>query len=173
MALLPYSQRREMEEHRFNPAVSLLIPLIAIFLQAYLPLRFQSFAVLDLPLLVVIYFAVSRRNAIAGTFIGLLVGIIQDSLTHLPLGVHGIIDSIIGYLAASIGLRVDVDSAGTRLLMNFTFVLFASILHVLIARHLLGIHEEWYWIHGLMGALVNALVAVVLFGLLDRLRKRD
>ncbi len=173
MAILTQRSRREMEEHRFHPLVLILVPLLAIFLQVYLPLRFPTIAILNLPVLIVIYFSVSRRNPIGGTFLGLVIGIIQDAMTHLPLGINGIIDCILGYLAASIGLRIDVDNPGTRLIMNFVFILLASILHVLILRRLLGIHEQWYGLHDLIRALVNGLVGVVLFALLDRLRQRE
>lgn len=174
MAILtPRRSRREMEEHRFHPLVLILVPLFAIFLQVYLPLRFPSIEILNLPVLIVIYFSVSRRNPIGGTLLGLVIGIVMDAMSHLPLGVNGIIDCIIGYLAASIGLRIDVDNPGTRLIMNFSFILLASILHVLILRHLVGIHEQWYGVHDLVRALVNALVGVVLFALLDRLRQRE
>lgn len=162
-----------MEEHRFPPLVLILVPLLAIFFQAYLPLRFPSVVFLNVPVLVVIYFAVSRRSPIGGTLLGLVVGIIQDALTHLPLGINGIIDCILGYLAASIGLRIDVDNPGTRLIMNFTFILLASILHVLILRRLLGVHEQWYGLHEMVRAVVNGLIGVVLFALLDRLRQRQ
>ncbi len=173
MALLPRASRREMEEHRFHPVVLILVPLLAIFLQVYLPLRFPSVAVLNLPVLIVIYFAVSRRSPITGTLIGLIIGLIQDAMTHLPLGINGIIDCIIGYLAASIGIRVDVDSPGTRLLINFSFVLFGSLLHVLILRRLLGMQETWFWLHELIRSLINALIGVVLFALFDRMRQRQ
>lgn len=173
MALLTRNSRREMEVHRFHPAVWILAPLVAIFLQAYLPLRFPSVAMLDLPLLVVIYFAVSRRSPIAGTFVGLIIGLIQDSLTHLPLGINGIIDCLIGYMAASIGVRIDVDNPGTRLMMNFIFILLASVLHILILGRLLGMHSSWLWAHQLIRALVNSFIGVILFALLDRLRRRE
>jgi rod shape-determining protein MreD len=173
MALLPHMSRREMEKHRFHPLVFILVPLLAIFLQVYLPLRFPSISVLDLPVLVVIYFAVSRRGPIAGTLVGLIIGLIQDAMTHLPLGINGIVDCVIGYFAASIGVRIDVDNPGTRLIMNFIFLLFASILHLLILRRLLGMHETWFWVHELIRAVVNALIGVVLFALLDRLRQRE
>jgi rod shape-determining protein MreD len=173
MSLLHPTSRREMEEHRFHPLVLILVPLFAIFFQAYLPLRFPSIEILNLPVLIVIYFAVSRRSPVGGTLLGLVVGILQDALTHLPLGVNGIIDCILGYLAASIGLRIDVDNPGTRLIMNFTFILLASILHVLILRRLLGIHEQWFWLHEVVRAVVNGLIGVVLFALFDRLRQRE
>ncbi|MHB8303109.1 MAG: rod shape-determining protein MreD [Acidobacteriaceae bacterium] len=173
MRLLPQSSRREMEEHRFPPLVVVLVPLLAVFLQAYLPLRFPRIAVLDLPVLVVIYFAVSRRNPIAGTLLGFAIGILQDAVTHLPLGINGIIDCILGYIAASIGVRIDVDNPGTRLIMNFVFMLLASLLHLLILRRLLGMHTEWLWLHEFIRAIVNALIGVILFALLDRLRHRE
>lgn len=162
-----------MEVHRFHPVVLILVPLLAIFFQVYLPLRFPSVAMLDLPVLVVIYFAVSRRSPITGTLIGLIIGLIQDAMTHLPLGINGIIDCILGYLAASIGVRIDVDNPGTRLMMNFVFILLASVLHVLILTRLLGMHQTWFWLHELIRAVVNALIGVILFALLDRLRRRE
>lgn len=162
-----------MEEHRFHPLVFIVAPLLAIFLQVYLPLRFPGIAVLNLPLLIVIYFAVSRRSPIAGTLIGLIIGMIQDAMTHLPLGINGIIDCVIGYMAASIGVRIDVDNPGTRLIMNFLFILLGSVLHVLILSRLLGTHEAWSWMHELIRATVNALIGVILFALLDRLRRRE
>lgn len=173
MSLLPHSSRREMEVHRFHPVVLVLVPLLAIFFQVYLPLRFPSVALLNLPVLVVIYFAVSRRSPITGTLIGLIIGLIQDAMTHLPLGINGIIDCIIGYVAASIGVRIDVDNPGTRLMMNFVFILLASVLHVLILTRLLGMHQTWFWLHELIRAVVNALIGVILFALLDRLRRRE
>ena len=162
-----------MEVHRFHLVVLILVPLLAIFLQVYLPLRFPSVALLNLPVLVVIYFAVSRRSPITGTLIGLIIGLIQDAMTHLPLGINGIIDCILGYLAASIGVRIDVDNPGTRLMMNFVFILLASVLHVLILTRLLGMHQTWFWLHELIRAVVNALIGVILFALLDRLRRRE
>jgi len=173
MALVARGSRRDMEVHSFHPVVPILVPLFAIFLQVYVPLRFPSFTLLNLPLLIVIYFAVSRRSPVTGTLIGLVIGLIQDAMTHLPLGINGIIDCVIGYMAASIGIRVDVDNPGTRLIMGFTFILFASVLHVVILSRLLGMGETWLWAHELIRAGVNAVVGVVLFALLDRLRRRE
>lgn len=171
--MLARNSRREMEVHRFHPVVWILVPLVAIFLQVYLPLRFPSVGLLDLPALVVIYFAVSRRSPIAGTLVGLVIGLIQDSLTHLPIGINGIIDCVIGYMAASIGVRVDVDNPGTRLIMNFIFMLLASVLHLLILARLLGMQGGWSWPRELIPAAINAVIGVVLFALLDRLRRRE
>ena len=82
----------------------------------------------------------------AARFLGLVIGIIQDAMTHLPLGINGIIDCILGYLAASIGLRIDVDNPGTRLIMNFVFILLASILHVSDSASTAGHPRTMVWI---------------------------
>jgi rod shape-determining protein MreD len=71
------------------------------------------------------------------------------------------------------GVRIDVDSPGTRLIMNFVFILVAGLLHVFILSRLLGMHETWFWVHQLIRALVNSLIGVILFALLDRLRRRE
>ena len=62
-----YTSRRELEQHTFPVAVTLLVPLVAIILQAFVPKVFPRFAILDLPLLIVLFFAVSRRSPIQMT----------------------------------------------------------------------------------------------------------
>lgn len=173
MAMLGSMSRRDMEVHSFPPLVFLLTPLIAIGLQSLVALHFRSFNTLDLPLMVTIYFAVARRNPITGTFYGMVVGIGQDALTHLPLGVYGIANALIGFLAASIGVKIDVENHGTRLLLNFGFMLLHSLTFWVIARHMLATNLTWNWTHELIRAVANSLVAVVLFALLDRTQSRD
>ena len=51
------------------------------------------------------------------------MGVAQDALTHRPMGVIGIAKAVIGYVAASLGVRIDTENHGTRLLLTFLFVL--------------------------------------------------
>src|ERR1700759_3791917 len=104
MATRSYTSRRELEQHSFSPAVAILVPLGAILLQALLPKPFPQLAILDLPLIVTVFFAVPRRNAVAGTLAGPAIGLPQDALPNQPIGVNGMAKSVIGYLAASIGI---------------------------------------------------------------------
>ncbi len=173
MALLDHNTREEIRQHRFHPAVFILTPIFAILLQAYLPLRHASFTLVDLPLCVTVYFAVSRRNPVSGALLGTGIGIAQDALTHFPLGIQGISKAMAGYLAASVGARIDVDNPGTRILMMFFFALLDSLLRFLIVRLLLNLPMEWFLGHELLRAAINALVAVILFTFLDRLRQRE
>lgn len=174
MAIHSYTSRRELEQHSFPPAVTLLVPLAAIILQVLLPRPFPRLALLDLPLLITVFFAVSRRNPVAGTLTGAAIGLLQDALTSQPIGVNGMAKSVIGYIAASIGIQVDVESLTTRLLINFLFCLLNSILLFLINRRLLGLLDfHILWGHELLRAGINTLVALPLFFLLDNTKRRE
>lgn len=167
-----YTSRRELEEHSFHPAVALLVPLAAILLQALLTRPFPRLFLLDLPLIVTIFFAVSRRSPIAGALTGASIGLVQDLLTGQPIGVNGISKTVIGYIGASIGLQVDVEALTTRALMNFLFSLTNSLLLFLILRRLLGLNsQEFSWQHELIRAAVSTAVAIPAFALLDRAKR--
>jgi rod shape-determining protein MreD len=174
MATRSYTSRRELEQHSFPPAVAILVPLAAIILQALLPRPFPRLAILDLPLIVTVFFAVSRRNPVAGTLTGAAIGLLQDALTNQPIGVNGMAKSVIGYIAASIGIQVDVENLTTRVLINFGFFLINSFLLYLIDRHLLGLTNfHIQWVHELIRAAINTLVALPIFFLLDNTKQRE
>lgn len=169
-----YTTRRELEEHSFHPAVAVLVPLVAILLQVLVTKTFPQLFLLDLPLLVTIFFAVSRRSPIAGALTGMTIGLLEDLLTGQHIGINGIAKTLIGYIGASIGLQVDVEALTTRILMNFLFSLLNSLLLYLILRRLLGLEShQLLWRHELLRACVNTAVAVPLFFLLDRFKRRQ
>ncbi len=174
MSTYSYTSRRELEEHSFHPAVALLVPLAAILLQSLLPKPFPRLLLLDLPLIVTIFFAVSRRSPVAGALTGAAIGLLQDFLTGQPIGINGIAKTIIGYIAASIGVRVDVEALTTRLLMNFLFSLLNSVLLYVILRRLVGLADyHLLWPHELLRAAVNTAVALPIFHLLDRTKRPE
>lgn len=164
--------RDGIEVHRFSLLASLAVPLLALFLQWSTPLRLPAFLIFDLPLLVTIFFAVARRNQIVGTLTGCAVGLLQDSLTHQPLGLFGIAKSVIGYGASSIGVRIDVENPGSRLIMTFAFYLLHQGIYHTIAKNMVRMPVSWDWGHELGAAFANAFLAVILFTLLDRLKQR-
>ena len=163
--------QRESRISRFRPWVLFVIPLIAILFQVYIPLFFQFLSYLDLPLLVTVYFALMRRSPIAGTFIGAFIGLAQDSLSKNPLGVYGIVKTLVGYFAASVGLRFDVDHSLIRLLLGFFFFFFHQFFSWVLARALLGQQVNFELEQTLVVGLLNAVVALFLFHFLDRLRE--
>jgi rod shape-determining protein MreD len=148
-------------------------PVLALGLQSLVTLHFAFFGMLDLPLMVVIYFAMARRNPVSATIGGALMGIFQDALTHQPIGVFGIAKAFVGYVAASLGVRIDTEAHGTRLVLTFLFMLLHNGIVWVLVRHLLIQPMIWNWVHELLRAAINALIAVVLFALLDRVRSRE
>jgi rod shape-determining protein MreD len=169
---ITYTSNEQVEVYRFSLPVAILTPLIAVFLQAFVPLRFQFFSIFDLPLLVVIFFAVARRRPVAGLLTGAAIGLLQDSLTGHPLGLYGIAKTVVGYGASSLGVKLDVENAGSRFLVVLFFYVVHEIVYFTIARGLVGLTLQWSWPRELGSALANAVLAVVLFALLDRFKQR-
>lgn len=165
--------REQVEVHRFHWLVSILVPALAIFLQAFIPAKLHFFGIFDLPLLVTIYFAVSRRNPILGLLLGAVIGLVQDNLTHQMIGMYGIAKTLVGYTASSIGAKIDVDNPGSRFIMTFLLYLGHQAAYIGIARGLVRQMLEWRWGHEMGAAVANAFLAVALFMLLDRLRQRE
>lgn len=171
MARRGLSTRRALEQHTFPPVVTALIVLVALFLGVYLPHLFPRYDFLDLPLIIVIFFSVSQRSPMAGTFLGMIVGLAQDLPTNQPIGINGIAKSIVGYAAASIGLQIDVENPLNRTLLSFAFSLLQSAILFGVRHWMLGMPGyRGLWLHELIKAGVNALVATPLFLLLDRTR---
>jgi len=168
-----YTSREQIEVYRFSLPVAILVPLLAIFLQAFLPLRFSFFSIFDLPLLVVIFFAMARRSQVAGLMTGAIIGLLQDSLTHHPLGCYGIAKTVVGYGASSLGVKLDVESVGTRLLVTSGFYVVHQIIYFTIARLLVGLDLHWVLSRELIAAVAYAVVGVLLFTLMDRLKERS
>jgi rod shape-determining protein MreD len=174
MAEHSYTSRRELDQYGFHPAVTLLAPLACILLQVLLPKTFPWLAILDLPLIATIFFAVARRSPIAGTVTGTLIGFFQDGLTNQYFGVNGIAKGIVGYIAASIGFAVDIENVMNRALLVFSLSLLNSGLLYVIAHWLLGdVTYKLTPLHELIRAVANSVVAIPLFYLLDRFRTRE
>jgi rod shape-determining protein MreD len=149
------------------------VPLAALVLQAWLPRALRGYAWFDLPLVVTVYFALGRRSPIQGTLMGAVMGLFEDALTQHAIGINGVAKTIVGFLAASVGVRIDVENHTIRLALNFLLSLLSSAIYVFIYRMLLGLNLEWSWIIELIKAIDNSLIAMVLFPLLDRLQIRE
>jgi rod shape-determining protein MreD len=173
MPLLGADLRRTNEVRRYPILAYALVPLAALVLQAWLPRVLGRWAWFDLPLVVTVYFALDRRSPIQGTLMGAAMGLFEDALSHHAIGVNGIAKTVVGFLAASIGVRIDVENHTIRLVMNFLLSLLSSFIVVFVSRFMLGLDLEWQWYTAIFAAVGNSLIALVLFPLLDRLEIRD
>jgi rod shape-determining protein MreD len=167
-----YTSREEIEVHKFSWAVSVGIPLLAIFIQVFFPIRLRFLMVFDLPLLVTIYFAVARRRPVVGLITGALIGTVQDAFSHHYIGLNGIAKTIVGFLASSLGVKLDVENPGSRFLMTLGFYFVHQIVLTVIDVLLVGVREPWHWTHTLLSAFANGVLAVILFAGLDKLKSR-
>ena len=169
---ITYTSGEQVEVYRFSLPATILIPLAAIFLQAWLPLRFPVLKIFDLPLLVTIGFATARRSPLAGLFTGGLIGILQDALTHQPIGLYGISKTVVGFGASSLGIKVDVENPGARFLLTILFYVVHEIAFFIIARGLVGLRMEWSWPHEIGSGVANAVLGIAVYALLDRVKQR-
>jgi rod shape-determining protein MreD len=162
-----------IEVHKFRGGAIVGAALLALMFQAFVPVYFAKAAMIDLPLLITIYFGLSRRNPSTGLLLGMVIGLLQDSLSGptVPLGLYGIAKTIIGYLASSIGARLDTEHPAARFALTIIFFGLHQGIVLLTRRILLAQSSVWFTMHLAAAAVVNAIVAVFLFALLDHFRK--
>jgi rod shape-determining protein MreD len=170
--VITYTSQDQIEVYRFNLSVAIGVPLMALVAQAFLPRWLPFMTIFDLPFLVVIFFAVARRSQVAGLITGGLVGVLQDALGGQYIGMYGIAQTVVGYGASSLGVRLDVENAGARFLVTLFFYVTHEVVYFTVARGLVGLTLRWSWMRELGAALANAILAVFLFALLDRFKQR-
>lgn len=163
---------RRKSATRFKWVAIIGIPLAAILFQVYVPRFFNYLSYLELPLLVTVYFSLRRRSPPFGVLFGMCIGLTQDALwpgpSH-PLGMFGIVKTLVGYFAASVSQRFEGSSAVLRLVLAFFFFFFHQFFYWVLARALLGEAVSFEPIQTLVLAVLNAAVAVPLFRILDKL----
>jgi rod shape-determining protein MreD len=163
-----------VEVHKYHGGAVPLVCFLALVLQAFLHKYGRVAELVDLPLLVTIYFGVSRRNPVSGMFLGAAIGIAQDALSHdNPIGMYGIAKTCVGYVASSVGARIDTEHPIARFGLVFMLFHFHQVVLAITERVLLARPMPMFTLRLLLDSLVTAGVGVVLFALLDRLRRRQ
>jgi rod shape-determining protein MreD len=147
-----------------------VIPLIAVLSQVYVPRFIPFLAYLELPLLITVHFALSRGGPIPALFYGMFIGLVQDSLSHQPIGMFGIVKTLVGYFAASVSQRFDVENPIVTFILSFFFYFFHQFFYWVLARALLGEAMIFDAQQTLLFGLLNAAVALPLFHILDKLK---
>lgn len=174
MPVMMADSRRDLEIHRYPAPMYLVVIVLALVLQAMLPRAVgQRHVWFDFPLVITIYFALGRRSPIQGMLIGGFTGIFEDALTHHAIGINGIAKTVAGYLAASVGIRIDVQNYLVRVMLNFALTLLGSAIYLFVYRGMLGLELEWSWVTSLLQAVGNSVIALISFPILDRFQIRD
>ena len=115
------------------------------------------------------HFALSRGGPIPALFYGMFIGLVQDSLSHQPIGMYGIVKTLVGYFAASVSMRFDVQNPVVTFILAFFFYFFHQFFYWVLSRALLGETLGFDAQQTLVFGLLNAAVALPLFRLLDKL----
>ena len=150
----------------------LLLPMLGVLYQIYVPNFFEQLGYLELPLLITLYYSLAWRSQVAALFFGAAVGLMQDSLSHHYVGLFGITKTLVGYFAASVSLRFDVENAAIRFILTFFFFTFHQFFYWVMVRALLGLGMAFEPAQMFIQAGLNALVAMPLFIVLDKLNNR-
>jgi rod shape-determining protein MreD len=169
---ITYTSGEQIEVYRFSIPVTIGVPLVALFLQAFLPQHLPFFSIFDLPLLVTIFFAMARRNPISGLLTGAAIGLVQDMLGPYPIGIYGIAKTVVGFGASSLGVKLDVENAGARFLVTLGFYLVHQATYFAVARGMVNLTMNWSWSRGVVAGLANALLGVALYFALDKFKQR-
>jgi len=109
---------------------------------------------------------------VTGLLTGAIIGLAQDALTSQPIGLYSLTKTVVGYGASSLGVKLDVENAGARFLVTLFFYLLHEVVYFTVARGMLKMNMHYTWQHELSSALLNAVLAVALFAVLDRFKQR-
>jgi rod shape-determining protein MreD len=168
---MPAPTRRTVAVFRIHPAILTVAVVVALLLQALLPLQVPMAHLMDFPLLIVIYFALLRRDKMFGIFLGTGLGLLQDSLSHGYIGEFGIAKAVVGYLAASASTRFELESLFARTVLTGVFVLVHNLCFLALQHALLDSPQPFQPLDVASAVLVNVALGLILFQVLDRFRR--
>ena len=147
--------------------------IAVVVIQGILAYRIRVFGYFDLPLILSIYYGFTLGRPVASVVIGSSIGLLQDSLSNVPMGTNGFSKTLIGYLAATAGSKFDVDLPVTRGIAIFLFTIGDGFL-VSILGNMTGATSSltgntiWNW---LTVGVFNALLGMLMFGYHDRVSR--
>ena len=147
----------------------LLIILLMVPLQVVLTWYFPRLAMLDLPMIAVIYLAIAKESLFWTIFSGSAIGFLQDSLSLSALGMNGFTKISIGCLAYLANSIFAIDRVMTRFGLLFISSILATLLFLLLRIMVLNRNEVIEGGRLLMSGIVNALVGLPLFYLFDKI----
>lgn len=118
---------------KFKLAVSVAL---AVVLQSGLRAVWPPLAYADLPLIIVVYFAL-QRDALTALMVGTVAGVASDVLSNGLLGANGFTKTLTAYLIAALMTRLMIDNPLIRIPIFAGAAAFDSLVYVFLHR-LLG-----------------------------------
>jgi rod shape-determining protein MreD len=168
---MPASTHRSVAVFKLHPAILSVAALAALLLQTILPLKLPLARLMDFPLLIVIYFALMRRDKIYSIALGAGLGLLQDALSHGFVGIFGIAKAVVGYLAASASTRIELESMVARTVLTGALVLVHNLCVGSLEYAMLETPPRFQAAAVASAILVNMALSLILFQFLDRFRR--
>lgn len=157
--------------YRVHPVTLWAAAFLAVVLQTFLPVILPAAHLIDLPLLVVIYFSVMRRSRVFGTLFGATLGLAEDALSHGYLGMFGIAGALVGYCGAWGSIQFDLEQFLGRLTLTSALVLFHSLALTGLRDAVVAAPPPFQPLDLVSLVLLNSALAMILFQVLDRFRR--
>lgn len=162
---------RRVEVFRIHPAILWLTVFAALLLQTVLPPILPIARKFDFPLLVIIYFALLRRSQIFGIGLGTAVGLTQDALAHGLIGTSGMAKALVGYLAATVSVKFDLEQLAPRFIFAGVLIFVHRIFLFGLERVLFEPPPPFQPLDMLGGVLINVALGLVIFQVLDHFKQ--
>ncbi|HEX8845330.1 MAG TPA: rod shape-determining protein MreD [Pyrinomonadaceae bacterium] len=145
-----------------------LVLAVAVILQSTLRVVWPPFVYLDLPLIVVVYFAL-QRDALQALLIGAIAGLATDALSSGLLGAGSFSKTLVAYLVVSLVTRVMIDNPLARIPVLAGASLLDDTVYVLLHR-MLGQPTNFPFVERASFKLIGTtVVGTVILYLLDAL----
>jgi rod shape-determining protein MreD len=142
-----------------------LVLTVAIVLQSSLPADWSPAVYVDLPLIVVVYFAL-QRDALQALLIGAISGLVTDALSRGLLGAGSFSKTLTAYVIVTVASRVNLDNSLARIPVLAGASLLDDSVYVLLHK-MLGQSSSYPFIERASFKLIGTTVVgtVILYGL--------
>lgn len=164
------SADRPVAVYRVHPAAFWASLFIALLLELSLPVKMPLARLFDFPALMTIYFAAIGRSKIFGVGLGAGMGLVQDALSHGLLGMFGIADTLVGYLAAYAGVKFDMEQLGARYFLTGILILVHSLALAALSHILFETPAAVTTLGLAATVMVNVGLALICYPILDRFK---
>lgn len=168
---MPTFADRPIAVYRPHPLAYGISIFVALLLQISLPPRLPVARLIDLPLLLTIYFALMRRNRIFGTFLGMGLGLAQDALSHGRIGMFGMTKAVVGYFAAVASVKFNLEHVAGRLILTGFLVALHGLMLAGLEYILMDPPPPFLPLDLASAVLLNTALAFGVYQLLDRFRR--
>jgi rod shape-determining protein MreD len=155
-----------------RPVLIGLLLILIVILQSFMAHQLPWMAVLDLPLMLILYIALTRDRLLWVVLLGIAVGIGQDSLSLCPLGMNGLVKLSIGTVAFFARAYIAMDRINTRWGVLFSCASLSALLFWSLRILFLNQSESFSGQTILLGGLLNATVGLPFFYLLGKILKK-